>query len=329
MTREHDVADLLSRDIDTLLRDTGRLESETPPEDYGELLCLARTLLQVDFSAHSHLKEPLRKRLLRHPVLLATRNQHPAPRIRGYFWRRHPGLLGVTLAMAFVVAMTLAWPGTLTAGAQRFESLIARFVLQRSPPGHYLVVSVPHHQTGDTAVLPESPRITLVRGGIYPVTFVTGQTRNWVLHTSIGTFRGDAPPWLDPVVQRFVTLQETQAAVECRLHRPGYLPQGYTFREGVVTPIDVIYLFYSGPRADIVLAQMGGHDSLSALAGALPMPFLTTRTDKPIRTVQLRDWPATWIEGHGLIWEADRTAFLVGGPELGLDEATRIAMSLD
>lgn len=329
MAREHDVADLLSRDIDMLLQDAGRLESEALPEDYGELLCLARRLLRTDFSAHSRLREPLRKRLLRHSALPSPRTLHPGPRVRSYFWRRHPTLLGTALVMMLLLIAPLARPGALTAGAQRFESWVMQVILRRPPAVQYVLMSASSQLPPETSTLPEAARVAPVRGGVYPVTFITEQTRDWALHTSIGTFRGDAPLRLDPVVRRFVTLPETQAAAGCRLHQPGYLPAGYTFDEGVVTPIDVVYLFYRGPKADIVLAQIGGREPLSTLAGSMPLPFLATRTDKPIRVVQLDSRPATWIEGHGLIWEADQSAFLVGGRELNLDEAKRIAMSVN
>ena len=57
--------------------------------------------------------------------------------------------------------------------------------------------------------------------------------------------------------------------------------------------------------------------------------MIGTLTDKPIEEVVLNGQSAGWIEGLGLMWEADGVSFTLGGLNLSLDEATRIAESLE
>jgi len=52
-------------------------------------------------------------------------------------------------------------------------------------------------------------------------------------------------------------------------------------------------------------------------------------TDKPVEEVALNGRRAAWVEGYGLVWEAEDVVYLLGGSDLSLDEAIRIAESLE
>jgi hypothetical protein len=83
-------------------------------------------------------------------------------------------------------------------------------------------------------------------------------------------------------------------------------------------------MVYQGPEAQMVLGQT------KTLEGQEDSSYFVSLTDRPIRTIRLDDSGslATWIEGQGLLWEADGTRYLVGGTRLSLEEAERVATSL-
>jgi hypothetical protein len=56
--------------------------------------------------------------------------------------------------------------------------------------------------------------------------------------------------------------------------------------------------------------------------------FVGFMTNGTLEEVDLDGRKAAWADGRLLMWEADGIGYLVGGPKLGLDEATRIAKSL-
>ena len=51
-------------------------------------------------------------------------------------------------------------------------------------------------------------------------------------------------------------------------------------------------------------------------------------TDESIVSVKLNDESAGWIDNYGLIWERDGISYFVGGNELDLEDAKRIAESI-
>ena len=61
---ERDWADRFSSDVDGLLNQAGRTDSEPTPTEYRQALDLARTLATADFSAESQVRQELRRRLL-------------------------------------------------------------------------------------------------------------------------------------------------------------------------------------------------------------------------------------------------------------------------
>lgn len=61
---ERERAEQFSREVDNLLEDLGRVETEAAPESQRELLALARALAQIDLSAESAVRPSLRRRLL-------------------------------------------------------------------------------------------------------------------------------------------------------------------------------------------------------------------------------------------------------------------------
>ena len=61
---EPDWADRFNCDVDSLLNDAGRTDSEPTPTEYRQTLDLARTLATTDFSTESQVRQELRHRLM-------------------------------------------------------------------------------------------------------------------------------------------------------------------------------------------------------------------------------------------------------------------------
>lgn len=126
--------------------------------------------------------------------------------------------------------------------------------------------------------------------------------------------------------------EEAQEFTSFYLRAPGYLPEGYTLREVKLAPIggtSWAILFYGGPGHDIILAQMPAgpqpsddpNESVAVKGGWI--------TDGSLEEVDLDGRKAAWVDGHSLTWEADGISYTVGGLDLSLEEAVRIAESLE
>jgi hypothetical protein len=233
--------------------------------------------------------------------------------MRAFFWQRHPALSLVTIVLVILVVVTLAWPGTLTAAAQGIENFVQSLVVGQNTSVHRVN---PNQATPSRQIPP-------------PVTpEVKQQGDLWIVRTSIGNFAGNVLPGRDANVRRFHTFDEVQAAVSFSLLQPGYLPTGYALREAMVTPLDWVFLFYDGPDGDIILAQMPVGERPSSDAGHAVSSAAGMLTDKPIESVTLNSQPAGWVEGYGLMWEANGVSYMLGGSKLSLDATTRMAESL-
>ena len=153
---------------------------------------------------------------------------------------------------------------------------------------------------------------------------------HWSIKTEIGNFGGNTAPGVPPVIRTVSTFEEAQALVNFHLLAPGFLPEGYALREIKLAPegIDWVLLFYGGPGADIIIVQMfvgqlpsDDPNTVSAFASGLI-------TDGTMEEVDFDGRPAVWVEGDHLMWEAGDRSITVGGLDLGLETAMKIARSL-
>jgi len=332
MGNEHEWADQFSEDVDELLREAGRAEEEPTPEGYEELLTVARRLTQADWSGESQAREALRRQLLHQATCQAEEQAHgPRPwalAVPWGTWRRRLGTMTAVAASVVLMGVMLWLPGTLTATAQGLETLAQRVVLRRPVTTRIVAISEPAVASSVRLEVHSvsSDQVVLTRERLAPMMFFTDDGTMWTMQTSIGSFGERVPSGREASAKRFVSLAEAQMVLDYKLRQPSYLPEGYALRDAAVTPLDAVYLFYRGPSEDIILAQMRlEHDPWEEVAGATA---LTTMTDRPVRLIPLDGQVGSWIEGRGLIWQADDTGFLVGGTSLNLDEATRIATSL-
>ncbi len=307
---ERGLAERFNQDLDRLLNEAGRTDPEPLPAEYREALDVARRLASTDFSPESRSRLALRRRLL--SQMDARENLRKEKPMRTYpqFKLRRLLLVAISLALA-VLVVTLAWPGALTAAAQSLQTFLQTLVL-----GEHTTVHQVSPEMAPAAQTPPATPIVEWRGDI------------WIIRTAIGNFAGNIPPFIRSAVRRFSDLAEATAAVTFSLRQPDYLPAGYGFREAIVPPLDWAILFYEGPGGDIVLAQMPVGEQSSGEAGQFTSVKVGTLTDKPIESVTLNGQTAGWVEGYGLIWEAEGVSYILGSVNLSRDETIRIAESL-
>jgi hypothetical protein len=145
----------------------------------------------------------------------------------------------------------------------------------------------------------------------------------WLIRTDIGNFGGDPASDAEPTVRSVSSLAEAQALVTYTLKAPAELPAGYALREVKLAPLGPTawtFLFYGGPGHDIVIVEMPANPN--------PNVMTKTMTDGPVKTADFDGHPASWQGGNTLLWEADGISFDVGGLDLDLAEALKIARSL-
>jgi hypothetical protein len=301
---ERDWADRFSRDVDSLLNEAGRTDSGPIPTEYRQTLDLARTLATTDFSAESRVRHALRHRLLNRIGAREGWQRRKEITMRTLFRQRHPAVVLGAVVLAALIVVTLAWPGALTAAAQGIYNVIQRIVV-----GPY-TQAVQIELQGE----PREPR---------PL-----PPDMWRVKTEIGNFGGNVLPGVEPAVRSVTDFEEAQELASFQLRAPGYLPEGYTLRE-IKLPPGNAFLFYGGTAHDIILVQMQVGPQPSDDPNVAVGVFSGFMTSGTLEEVELDGQPAAWANNHSLRWEADGISYTVGGLDLSLDEAIRIAQSLE
>lgn len=306
---ERDWADRFSHDVDTLLNEAGRSDDEPTPAAYRQALDLAHILATTDLSNESKGRAALRRRLLNR---VGVRDKKP----RGLL-RRRPVFVVLTLALAALLLIAATWPDVLARFVQSLQLGSHTSVHQVDPgnlPGGAGQAATAHPQRP----APLTPEVVLHDDG-------------WTIYTVIGNFGGSAPPDMTMTVVRVDSFDQAQKVVSFTLRQPEYLPAGYQLREAMVAPGESSFLFYDGPQGEIVLVQtpvyMHVQEGLGGVAESSSV-MIGILTDKPIEEVVRDNWRAGWFEGNSLVWEADSVSYTLGGVNLSLEEAIRIAESL-
>jgi hypothetical protein len=311
---EREWADRFTHEVNGLLDEARRTDSEPMLAEYRQALELARTLVTLDLSDESRVRTTLRRQLLNRVGKQEERQPH-RENSRCAFWQRRPllSLLAVSLVAFLMVALT--WPGALAAAAQGIENWVHSLKVGQNTSIHQVNPTQANPDQASSPRLPATP-IVEQRGDL------------WIIRTAAGNFAGNVLSGHDAVVYRVHTFGEAQASVPFPLRQPDDLPSGYTLREAMVTPSAWVFLFYAGPNGEILLAQYPVGRQPSNAGGYVNSAMVGTLTDQPIEAVTLNGQPAAWVEGHSLMWETDGVSYVLGGATLSLEEAIRIAESL-
>ncbi len=300
---ERDWADRFNRDVNGLLNVAWRTDSEPAPAEYHQALDLARTLATADFSTESQVRQALRHRLLNQ---VGAREGWPSRKeyavsilSRG----RRPALIFATVVLTALLVAGLVWPEALATAAQGIRGVVQRTVV--GP--HTQVVQI------EPRPLEEPP---------------AAPSDMWSLSTVIGGFGGNVPPGMDATVHTATDLEKAESVASFQLRAPGYLPSDYTLHE-IKLVSGHAFLFYGGDGRDIILSE--------TWVGPQPSdePYMRTGvytgwfTDGPIEKVDLNGHSAAWVNNHILAWETGSVSYSLGGLDLTLDVALRIAESLE
>jgi len=223
--------------------------------------------------------------------------------------------LAFVVLAAFLV-VTLAWPGALTAAAQAIQDFVRILSVGENTTIYQVVYdsAAPRPQRTPSA----RPRVEL----------------QWTIRTPIGDFGNNAGFGQDPSVHYFNTFDEAQTFTPFSLRQPTYLPAGYVFLDAMIPPppANEAFLFYKSPDGEIVLVEILAYTRV----GVIDETTMTVKgvwfgltTDEPVEEVALNGRRAAWVESYGLVWEAEDIIYILGGSDLSLDEAIRIAESME
>jgi len=326
---ETHVADRFNREVDGLLSQAGRLEPEPASAEYHEMIRLAGILAGIDFSASSRTRRSLRQKLLSRVGTGPGWQQRTVHALSSLSEPRNPVLTSLAMILVAALVFTAVWPGASATLAQSITATVRELVLGK----HTTVTqTVCPDEMATVSVMPQSISATPT-ASIWPdpaqsESRVEQDAGLCIISTVIGRFGFHLPSDNDAVARRFGTLQEAQSVVPFRLLKPGYLPESYALREVLVAPGGSSFLFYEGPRGNIILVQILVSASSCGDTEEGPAAAVQVLTGGSIEPVYLNGVAAGWVEDHGLMWEADGVSYTVGGLGLGLDEAIRIAESL-
>jgi hypothetical protein len=287
-----------------------------PDRDFSEetdreMLEIAARLASTDFSAESHVRESLREEVVQRSSSVRRMAMFAW---FGRIWGSGSLVLGPATAALVMLVVMIAWPGAVAAAADGIEQFVRRLVLDET-------TSVRQATDADRVSIPG-----LDRGD--PVT-EEGRAVIWVARTTVReldgseTFPGDGretKTYTDPKL--------AQEDLEFRLRLPAELPEGYSLARIRLTPTGWALSHYEGPGGQLILAHVprDAPDPGDAEAG-----FGTTvevLTDDPITAATVNGAPAAWIEGQSLSWVDDGVTYTLGGGQLTLAEAVRVAESL-
>lgn len=301
---EKELADRFSRDLDWLLERNEMLEIDLAPTEYKQTLEFVQTLSKINFSNASRTRNALRAQLLK-----KTRKKNAMLSIL----KLSPRSGMVYIFLVFILISLLFGTGAVKAATQGISEFVQRLWvgdftwIQQTDP----LQTEPSHSTPSQTVTVET------RGDI------------WIIHTPIGNFAGETLPGHDPSVRRFDSISKAQAAATFDIRQPGYLPENYKFREAMVTPMDWAFLFYDGSNGVLILVQAPAGEVSTSDDNQPTSVGIGMLTDHDVESVTLKGLPAGWVEGYGLIWEADGISFTVGGTYLSREEIVHIAESLE
>ncbi len=302
----------------------GNVERQQEDSLYGFCAHLASTVPQARQAYQQHLDTRLVEKWRQ---VYSTRLEENSKRMYGHFqaWSRHhseyrPGFIpAVKTYQRSTQRTALAWTGLavlLIAISSLFfvppvRALASQFIREVFL-GDYASVKQIEWEPGD------EPSVT--------------PDNHWMIETILGGSGGELPPGSDPTVRSFASILEAQEHTDLLLREPGYLPDGCALREVRLPPAgaseEQAFLFYGDPDNEIVLFMGRVGEKPGEAPELTTVKVSVIATNGSVEEVVVGENPAAWIDGKVLAWEAEDVLYEVGGRDLSLDEALRIAESI-
>lgn len=309
---EKTLASQFDHDLNQILAGRSRSQSEGLSGDYEAVLGLAEQLLQIDFSSESRLREATRRNLMTKHV--PTKEQKMTTLMQPLLTRRRLSLM-VGVALVILMMTMLAHPGGPVAAAQSIQNGVKLIILGAYSTAQQIEAGV----TGKPAPDDE-----------------------WTIQLFPGYgVGGNGLPGTDPTVVVVSSFTEAQELVTFDLKEPAYLPEGYSLRDIQVAPvangpgaalfpyIPDAYAFYQNGEGLIVIVQSPIGPQATTDPNTVVGQVSGFATNGTLQEVTFNGHVAAWANDKLLMWEVDNLSYVVGGPTITLDEAIRIAQSLE
>lgn len=320
---ERDWADRFDRDVERSLRRGWPQDEVSTPMEYRLTLEMARCLAESDFSDESRVRESLQRRLL--AQVQGEGQVHQNALERPYFSFGRRTLAGITmLVLCLMLVLGFTYGDTVAAAAQDAYRVLQHIVL------------------GEDATVTQVDSLDELRASPAPEVDVS---LLWSVRTDIGNFGGNVFPGMETEVRSLTSLAEAQEQVSFPIRTPAFLPAGYSLREIKLSPPGVpvmAFLFYEGPGREIIIVEnplgiqwkeesepvVNGDDGTVTITTTVGAAASMLITDETVERLNFNGRPATWVGGYRLDWTEHGVGYTVGGLDLTLDQALRIAASL-
>jgi hypothetical protein len=309
---EPDWADRFNCDVDSLLNQAGRTDSEPAPTEYRQALDLAHTLATTDFSAESRVQDALRRRLLGKMETRIAAQQRPRlwPRLSLAAPKRAVGVL--------VALVTLAMLTLLTPTGRSLAQTVERFIREFRWPNTVVRQTEPDYRPENLPELQEDLKRELAAG------------RAWHFSFEEHNFGGCCA---DGMRNEVISLPQAVAEAGYELRLPTFLPDGFVLDEVRLLdrPPYSVFITYQGPAGRLGLFQsFVGFRSEQRVGDTIIVNQRANAiiTDGTIEKRRVGTVQATLLEGELLVWEEDGVSFSLIGPGLDAETLVQIAESL-
>lgn len=295
--KEHEWVDYFSRDVDKLLNGNLEIRRDNNFSEYEELLKLANTLIETDFSTESNAKDKIFRNLRfgqRKDFGFKKKEEIIMKRL---FKQYRPGYIMGIGALITVLAITFIFPGTMEAVANNIANVFkvgkGVTIMQTDDNSHQQAPLLSDKQISKDSE--ESNSDSKVKN---------------IIHNSIA---------------------EAQKAVDFKVLDPEYLPTGYSFKEASTTEFvgaDIdgeeakstryyLTVKFAGPEKDItVFYRLVNEETAYEYS-----------TGNDIESVKINDVIGVWEETGRLIWEQESVTYHMNCTGIDKEEAIKIAES--
>lgn len=283
------------------------MKAENTPPEYGEILELASTLKETDFSQESRSREKLRQQLMNSCLEKNICKESEEVSMNKIFGKYRLNLVLGTAACIAVLVFTIIFPGTIKAMADVTSSISKMFRL-----GNYSTVIQVEDKVSDKADSSQKQEEEQQKD----------DTEQTISEETITEKKEVNEKKKESKVElvHFTDIAEAQKSVCFKVLAPEYLPSGYSFKEAEIYKgsDQYITLYFKGTGKDIILMQrIMNKDTAFEFA-----------TDGPVEAVEINEAKGVWMEPHTILWEKDEVGYALFCKGFSKEEAVKVACSI-
>ncbi len=304
--KEYDRTICFNHDIDNLLKGEQENIRENNSPEYDELLELANTLRETDFSTESDAKEKIWHNLRsNHQVKSLWFKQKGDFTMKKLFKQYRPGYIMGVGALIAVLAVTFIFPGTMEAVANNIAKVFK--------VGKGVTIIQTDGESRPAPLLSKeqlsSEKVKVAVEGENSETNSDSQVKD-IIHKSIA---------------------EAQKAVDFKVLVPEYLPTGYTLKEAKTMELvgaDINSEEAKSSRYYLTVKFAGQEKDITVFYRLVnEETAYETGTENEIEAVKINDTIGAWEDSGHLIWEQDGVSYNMICKGISKEEAVKIAKS--